>query len=49
MDKVDKELSEIYNALLKLKESAKENNISDDDIETELLCVLELAGIVFSR
>lgn len=46
---MDKELNEIYNALLKLKEAAKESNVSEDDMETQLLDVLESVGIVFSR
>jgi hypothetical protein len=46
---MEKELNEVLTALLKLKESMRENNFSEDDMETQLLETLESAGIYFSR
>ena len=46
---LDKELNDVLRALLKLKESMRENNFSKDDMETELLETLKSAGIYFSR
>jgi len=46
---LDKELNDVLTALLKLKESMRENNFGEDDMETQLLETLESAGIYFSR
>lgn len=46
---MDKELNDVLTALLKLVEARKRENFCVDDMETELLEVLESAGILFSR
>jgi hypothetical protein len=48
-EKIDEELNKILIAILSYKNECKKENISDDDIETVLLSVLESAGINFSR
>ena len=46
---LDKELNEVLTALRKLKESMRDNNFSEDDMETQLLETLESAGIYFNK
>ena len=46
---LDKELNEVLTAVLKLKESMRDNNFSEDDMETQLLETLESAGIFFTK
>ena len=46
---MDKEANDILIALLAFIKTREEANFSEDDIETELLEVLESAGIDFSR
>ena len=46
---LDKEANDILIALLAFIKTREEANFSEDDIETELLEVLESAGIDFSR
>jgi len=46
---LDKEANDILIALLAFIKTREEDNFSEDDIETELLEVLESAGIDFSR
>jgi len=46
---VDQPLTKILIDLLEYKKKCKKENISEDEMETNLLSILESAGIIFSR
>ena len=46
---MEEALYNVLTAIIDLKQKAKQENISTDDMETQLLATLSLEGIEFNR